>query len=343
MVLAAAAVGVAVAALAANPTANLIMENAMKFTYTLKTLASALLIATVFLAVPPAYPAPAKATPAQQVYASPEAAAKGLAEALRAQDRKAVLSVVGPASGRWLSSGDPVADRADWEEFLAAYEKRNEITPLADGRAMLLVGEDNWPFPAPLVKKEKGWVFDTAAGREEIINRRVGRNELDVIQTLLAVVDAQREYAAADLDGNGFNDYAQRFISREGRRDGLFWPTAENDPPSPLGPLIGNATREGYVKKSDNKSQAFHGYRYRILKGQGKHASGGEYDYLVKGRLLGGFAVVAYPARYGVSGVMTFMVNHDGNVFEKNLGQSTESIATKMVRFNPDSSWKKVQ
>lgn len=314
----------------------------MKLTCTLKTLAVALTIAAAPLAAP-AHAAPATAAPTQQTYASPDDAAKALADALRSGDRKAVLAIVGPASRSWLSSGDAVADHADWQRFLTAYDQKNAITPLADGRSMLLIGEEGWPFPAPLVKAARGWKFDAAAGREEILNRRIGRNELDTIQTLLAVVDAQREYAAGDLDGNGFHDYAKRFISTEGRRDGLFWPTAENEAPSPLGPLVGNAAREGYGKKTAAEAlRAYHGYRYRLLTGQSSNAPGGPYDYLVKGKLLGGFGIVAYPARYGVSGVMSFIVSHDGNVFERNLGPSTESIAAKMSRFDPDAGWKKV-
>jgi len=161
---------------------------------------------------------------------------------------------------------------------------------------------------------------------------------------LLAIVDAQREYASGDFDGNGFNDYAQRFISRRGHRDGLYWPAAANDVSSPLGPLVGSAAQEGYGKNIGvNRSKAYHGYRYRILKAQGQHAPGGQYDYLVNGKMLGGFAIVAYPVKYGVSGVMTFMVSHDGTVFEKNLGQSTAGLVQKMQRFDPDAGWQKAQ
>lgn len=313
----------------------------MKPKFNFKTLAVALMIATAPLAMT-AYAAPAHQSVVQKSFAAPEDAGKALADAVRAKDVGALLAVVGPKSRSWLFSGDEVADREAWDKFLLAYERKHSISQRADGRAMLLVGDGDWSFPAPLVKKEGAWVFDSAAGREEIINRRVGENELSAIQTLLATVDAQREYAAADLDGNGYNDYARRFISSPGAKDGLYWPATANQPLSPLGPLVGQAAREGYGKKGvKGRAQPYHGYNFRLLTAQGVNAPGGAYSYLVNDRMIGGFAVVAYPARYGVSGVMTFMVNHDGTVYEKNLGKNTEGEALKMRRFNPDASWKK--
>jgi hypothetical protein len=318
-------------------------KKTMKFQRMMKTLAIAGLIAAA-PAMAAAQPAPAtRGALQQQAYATPEEAAGALAAAIRGLDEKALLAVLGPTAGDWLASGDAVADRKDWEKFLAAYDRQHRISPLSDGRAIVIVGEDDWPFPAPLRREGQRWVFDAAAGREEIVNRRVGRNELDTIQTLLAVVDAQREYAAGDLDGNGSNDYARRFISSEGARDGLFWPVADDAPPSPLGPLIGAATREGYRSRAAGGPPiAYHGYRYRMLSAQGAAAPGGAYDYRVNGRLIGGFAVLAYPAKYGVSGVMTFIVNHDGTVYQKNLGRNTETAASRMTRFNPDVGWTKV-
>lgn len=315
-------------------------KNTMKFMYMMKTLAMAVLI-TMAPAIDAAQPSPATRSVAQQGYATPEDAASALAEAVRAQDRQALLAVVGPASRSWLASGDPVADRAEWQRFLAAYDRKHAISPLSDGRAVLLVGDDDWSFPAPLVRKGERWFFDAAAGREEILNRRIGRNELDTIQTLLAVVDAQREYAAKDLDGNGWNDYARRFVSSEGARDGLFWPVEADQPPSPLGPLLAAATREGYY--GGGQPQPYHGYRYRMLTGQGRDAPGGAYGYLLDDRMIGGFAVVAYPAKYGVSGVMTFIVNHDGRVFQKNLGKNTEAAVARLRTFNPDASWAAIE
>lgn len=311
------------------------------------------LIAVLFIALAPlgalaqdssATKAQAATATAQKSFASPEAAAKALADAVRVQDAQALLAVVGPASKDWLFTGDPVADRDDWAKFLAAYDRKNEIGKDGDTRATLIVGDDHWPFPAPLVNKGGQWVFDAAAGREEIINRRIGHNELDTLQTLLAIVDAQREYAAADPDKTGFNAYARRFISSDGKKDGLYWPTPAGAAPSPLGPLVGAAAREGYrVKTGQQQPAPYHGYHYRMLTAQGKAANGGAYDYLVNGRLIGGFAVVAYPAKYGVSGVMTFIVNHDGTVYEKDLGKATPTEAAKITRFNPDKTWTKSQ
>ncbi len=316
---------------------------------TFKTLALALFVA--FSPLSPAVAsdtAPTKAAPVAKprLFSSPEAAAQALADAVREESRAKILGIMGTAAQSWLSSGDPVADREDWHQFLAAYDAEHTISRSADGRAFLVVGGTGWVFPAPLVRRGQSWAFDSAAGREEMINRRVGRNELDTIQTLLAIVDAQREYAAEDPDGNGFSDYARRFVSSEGRRDGLYWPNLDGGRISPLGPLVGSAAREGYGKstgagRSDSSRGAYHGYRYRIMTAQGKDAPGGAYDYHVGDKLLGGFAVLAYPAKYGVSGVMTFMVNHDGVVWEKELGAETASAASNSRRFNPGQGWKR--
>jgi hypothetical protein len=312
----------------------------MKLKFNLKSLAVALMIAAAPLPMT-AYAAPGNLSIVQKSFAAPEEAGKALADAVRAKDVEALLAVVGPKSRSWLFSGDKVADREAWDKFLLAYERKNSISQGADGRAMLMVGDGDWSFPAPLVKKDGSWIFDSAAGREEIINRRVGENELSAIQTLLATVDAQREYAAADLDGNGYNDYARRFISSAGAKDGLYWPATANQPLSPLGPLVGEAAREGYRHKGGQgkEPQPYHGYNFRMLTAQGVNAPGGAYSYLVNDRMIGGFAVVAYPAKYGVSGVMTFVVNHDGTVYQKNLGKNTKIEALRMRRFNPDSSW----
>jgi hypothetical protein len=292
----------------------------------------------------PAASAQPKAAASPKGFATPDEAGAALADAVRAKDPKAVLAVVGPGAKPWLFSGDEVADRNDWSKFLAAYDKKHKIESAGATRAILNVGDDDWPFPAPLVKRGAKWSFDADAGREELLNRRVGRNELDVIQTLLAVVDAQREYAADDPDKNGFADYALHFRSSPGKKDGLFWP-AEGAQQSPLGELVASAATEGYGKKPLKEGQlpAYHGYHYRIVTAQGKNAAGGAYDYMVGGKLLGGFAVVAWPASYGASGIMTFVVNHDGIVYEKNLGAKTASMATAMTKYDPDATWRKVQ
>jgi hypothetical protein len=283
-----------------------------------------------------------KATP-QKTFTTAEEAVKALVEAVRAGNAAGMVEVIGPNAKSWLFTGDKVADTADWKAFIAAYDRNNAVRMEGDAKAVLFIGDD-WPFPAPIVKKGATWSFDANAGREEVTNRRVGRNELDTIQTLLAIVDAQREYATKDADGNGTADYARRFISSPGKKDGLYWPVKEGEPQSPLGPLAAQASQEGYAKKAGSgKPQPYHGYLYRMLTRQGKNASGGAYDYIVKGRMMGGFAVVAYPARYGVSGVMTFVVNHDGVVFQKDLGSKTPSAAGSMKEFNPDKTWVQAQ
>lgn len=315
----------------------------MKLKYTLAALVFAL-SAGMTTAAEPARPAAAAQKVLQKSFASPEEAGAALAQALRAQDMPALLAVLGPASASWLSSGDETADRADRAKFLSAYEAKHAFKPLAEKKALLLIGEGDWEFPAPIVQRASGWVFDASAGREEIINRRIGRNELETIQTLLAIVDAQREYAVGDLDGNGYNDYAQRVISSEGKRDGLFWPVQAGATPSPLGPLLAAAASQGYARSKDAGQPApYHGYRFRLLKAQGAKAVGGAYSYLAGDKMIGGFAAVAYPAKYGSSGVMTFIVNHDGTVYQKNLGKKSESIALKMPTFNPDAGWRKVE
>ena len=316
-----------------------------------KTLVAAISAATLALgtsqvhAQAAASPAASKSAVKQATFASSEAAAAALADAVRAKDPQKLLSIVGPGSGDWLFSGDPVEDANAWKRFLTAYDEKHSFEDKG-ARAVLQVGKDDWPFPAPLVKTGNQWAFDTNAGREEILNRRIGQNELDTMQTLLAVVDAQREYAASDADGNGFADYARRFMSSPGKKDGLYWATDAGKPQSPLGPLVAVAAREGYGKKSDAKEssqQPYHGYHYKLLTSQGKDAPGGAYDYVVGGKLLGGFAVVAWPARYRVSGVTTFIVNHDGVVYEKDLGANGAAIASAMTRYNPDPTWRKAQ
>lgn len=307
-----------------------------------KTVLHSLLAALFFAGLPvvhAAQPAVASQQSAKKSYfESPEKAAEALVQAVRVEDPAALLLVVGVKSKSWLFSGDDQTDRADWKRFLVSYDVAHSFQTVAEGRVLLQTGSDLWPFPAPLVKTAKGWSFDANAGRDELLNRRIGRNELSTIESLRAVVDAQREYASGDLDGNGSNDYARRFISTEGKRDGLYWPVAAGQADSPLGPKFANVP-----VSSKGKPTPYHGYYYRILKSQGKSAAGGAYDYLVNGKMIGGFAVVAYPAKYGVSGVMTFMVNHDATVYQRNMGKTTAEQAVKILRFNPDAGWQKVQ
>jgi hypothetical protein len=263
-------------------------------------------------------------------------------EATKKNDTKAMLAILGPEAKSIIQSGDQVSDRAAFERFVKSYEEANKLVKSGDTQAILEVGKDAWPFPIPLVKENAGWRFDTQEGKEEIINRRIGRNELDVIQVSLAFVDAEREYYQRDPDGDKLLQYAQKFISTKGKRDGLFWETKPGEQPSPLGPLVARARGEGY-KGAGGKPIPYHGYYYRLLMGQGKDAPGGAYDYVVRGKMMGGFGMVAYPAQYGSSGIMTFIVNHDGVVYQKDLGPKTASIAQSMTRFNPDKTWTAVK
>jgi hypothetical protein len=276
----------------------------------------------------------------QKSFPSPEEGVGALIDAARKDDDKALLEILGQDAKPIIDSGDPVADRQTRERFVTSYEEAHSLVKEGDDTVVLQIGKDEWPFPIPLVKESTGWRFDTAEGKEEILNRRIGRNELDVIQVCLAYVDAQYEYYRRDPDGDSLLQYAQKFISTKGKRDGLYWETTPGEEESPLGPLVAEARAEGYRRTGD-KPIPYHGYYYRILTGQGKDAPGGAYDYIVRGKMIGGFAMVAYPAQYGSSGIMTFLVNQDGVVYQKDLGPKTAQIAPSMTRFNPDKTWKK--
>jgi hypothetical protein len=262
-------------------------------------------------------------------------------EAVRLDDQSALLAILGPGGSKLVTSGDPVADKQSRERFIAAYDEANRLVIEIDTKATLVIGKDEWPMPIPLVKSNDGWRFDTRQGEKEILARRIGRNELSAIQVCLAIVDAQREFVAMDRNKDGILEYAQKFVSSPGKHDGLFWQNEAEEPLSPLGPLLVAATSEGYAPSASEPLAPYHGYFYKILTRQGKNAPGGAYDYLVKGKLIGGFAVVAYPARYGASGIMTFIVNQDGVVYQKDLGKHTAAMASKMTEFNPDPSWKR--
>jgi hypothetical protein len=278
----------------------------------------------------------------QKSFKSPEEAVKTLSDAVKGNDTKELLTILGPAGKELIFSGDEVADKAGRDRFVKAYEEMNKLVSENDKKVILHVGNEEWPFPLPVVKKGENWFFDTKAGKEEILNRRIGRDELNAIQVCLAYVDAQREYVLKDRDKDKLLEYAQKFVSDKGQKNGLYWEAKEGEEQSPLGPLAAKAAKEGYTgKKSGDKPTPYHGYHYKILKAQGKNAPGGEYDYMVKGKMIGGFALVAYPAEYGNSGVITFIVNQDGVVYEKDLGRDTEKIATAMKKFDPDKTWKK--
>jgi hypothetical protein len=284
------------------------------------------------------------ATAREKQFSSPEEAVKALITAIKSNDTKSLLAIFGPSGKALIFSGDDVADRAAGARFEKAYEEMNQLEKKDEKRVILHVGREDWPFPIPLVKQGNTWYFNTSEGKEEILNRRIGRNELDAIQVCLAIVDAQREYAAKDRMSDGVLQYAQKFLSEPGKKDGLYWPAGEGEEPSPLGSLAARASVEGYTgKKPGGQPVPYHGYFYRILKAQGKHAQGGTRAYVVNGKMIGGFAVVAFPASYGNSGIMTFLVNQDGVVYEKNLGKNTAQIAKGMNSFDPDAAWCKVK
>ena len=284
-----------------------------------------------------AWGAPASA---QEAFTTPEAAVDALVGAAKSGDKKAILAVLGPDGQAIVSSGDLVADTNTREKFVAQYDAKHAIEPEGDGTQTLIIGDDDWPFPIPLVNKAGEWQFDTGAGLDEILRRRVGRNELSAIQVARAYVQAQNEYAELDPAGFGRGVYAQRIQSRPGKKDGLYWATTEGQTPSPLGELAAQASAEGY--KTGKGPIPYHGYYYRVLTRQGAGAPGGAYDYLVKGKMRGGFALLAFPAEYGNSGIVTFMVNHDGTVFQKDLGPKTAKRARKIELFAPDETWTKV-
>jgi Protein of unknown function (DUF2950) len=278
---------------------------------------------------------------AQQDYKTPDAAVDALVASAKSGDQKAALVVLGRDGEDIISSGDKVSDDAARRRFVTSYDAKHQITMDGDSKAILVIGDNDYPFPIPVVRNKDGtWSFDTESGRQEILYRRIGHNELDTIQTCLAYVDAQDEYAEKDRTGAGAGVYAERFISEPGKKDGLYWPAGQGEEESPLGELFAAATRQGY--RAGEGRSPYHGYYYKILKQQGPAAVGGAVDYIVHGKMIGGFALVAYPAEYRNSGVMTFLVNHDGTVFQKDLGPKTASIAEAIAAFNPDPTWKKV-
>ena len=274
----------------------------------------------------------------QKIYPSPAAAAQDLIDTLATGNREAIQAVLGPEADQ-LGSGDPVADANDREKFVAAARSHYRIYDADDNVAYMEVGPKDWRLPIPIVKGNKGWQFDTQAGVEIFKDLRVGRNELHTIATLRACVDAQHEYAARNPTEGPVPQYAQRFRSRAGQKDGLYWPAKAGEPESPLGPLMAQASEEGYFKSRSTEPVPYHGYIYRILTAQGANVPGGAMSYIVNGRMTRGFGLLAYPAAYGNSGVMTFMVNQRGIVYQKDLGENTSTLAAKIAAYDPDGSW----
>jgi len=302
-------------------------------------LSAGLLITTVAMAA--ALAAAATPASAQRHFPTVDVAVEALVAASRDNSESRLLAILGTEGRELIRSGDAVADRTGRERFVAAYDEEHRTELNGEDQALLIVGKEQWPMPIPLIREANGWRFDTQAGKEEILNRRIGRNELKVIEVCRAYVQAQREYAMLKIGGQ--SAYARQFKSSPGQHDGLYWPVKSGDPESPFGPLVAEAHASGYTDHpgapSRTTSHAFHGYYFRILTAQGASAAGGARSYLVAGRMTGGFALIAYPATYGDSGVMTFIVNQNGIVFEKNFGPETARLARAITEYNPDASW----
>jgi hypothetical protein len=292
----------------------------------------AMLLALSVIAAAPA--------PKIEMFATPDAGVSALVAALQADDHDKLKAMFGAKGFASLVSGDPVADSSERDEFLAAYQTKHDVKVEGD-TATLVVGADDWPMPIPLIKSATGWSFDVAAGVEEVLDRRVGANELFTQEALLAYSDAQQEYSHSFHDGLKIHVYAQKFLSSPGKQDGLYWPTEDAQPLSPLGEPVAEASYAGYSGKSGS-AQPFHGYYYKILTAQGPHAPGGAYDYKAKNLMLGGYAAVAWPANWGHTGVMTFLINQDGEIYQKNLGSKSAELGKAMTGFDPDASWTKL-
>lgn len=274
---------------------------------------------------------------AQQSFPSPDAAVKALETAAKANDQTALESILGSDAKQILSSGDPVADNNARQEFVRRYDEMHRLAYNDQGRVSLIIGAANWPLPIPLIKQGNGWMFDSASAKEEMLFRRIGRDELFTIDVLETLAEAQDEYASEPRDG--IQQFAPKILSDDGKHNGLYWPAGDNEPQSPIGPLIATATAAGYKKSDTGGPIPFHGYLYKILTGQGKNAPGGAKSYLEDGKMTGGFAFLAYPAEYKSSGVMTFMIDSDGVVVQKDLGPDTAKLANEITEFNPDKTW----
>jgi hypothetical protein len=290
------------------------------------------------LAVLGAFLAIANGAVAQQRYNTPEAAVTALIEAVRIGSPALLMRVLGPGSDELVSSGDPVADAFARKRLLESYDIGHRIVREGKDKAVLVTGQEEWPLPVPLLRFNNTWRFEAQIGRREIVFRRIGRNEQGAIQACLVYVNAQREYAKKGFAGEGV--YAQRLLSRPGEKDGLYWPAQSSSDESPLAEAAAAASAEGYPIA--DQRNPYHGYHYRILSRQGPNAPGGEIDYVVRGNMIGGFALVAYPAQYRISGLMTFLVSHHGHIYEKDLGLRTAAVASGMTSFDPDHTWRQV-
>ncbi len=277
----------------------------------------------------------------QKIFSSPTEAADALAAAAAKHDNHEMLAILGPSAQDLVSSGDVVEDGKSNDRFVRKYREMHRFVATGDGLAFLYVGAENWPTPIPLRESASKWYFDTSFGKQEVLYRRIGSNELNVIQVCHAIDDAEQDYYGALHDGDSAPQYAAKFRSTPGKQDGLYWKVKSGEPESPLGPLVAEASAQGYEhhKHLAGQPHPFHGYVYRLLTRQGSDAAGGAKDYIVDGKMTGGFALVAYPVNYRVTGVMTFIVNQDGQIYQKDLGPQTEPIAAEMTEYDPDKTW----
>ncbi len=309
----------------------------MRHTARIHQMVTALALILVLAAALPAQALKEDESP--PTWSTPQAALEAFVAAAKSGDADRMVAVLGPKSRPIVSSGDPVADRQALQVFLAAVEERVFYQHHGEQKVIVNVGFQNWPMPVPLVRTGKSWSFDSAAGLEEMLNRRIGRNELAAMETMMALVEAQLDYYGQDFDQDEVVEYAARIVSSEGQQDGLYWPVAQGQETSPLGPLVARAQQEGY----SSQGAPYHGYYYRILTGQGPEARGGAYSYLANGHMVGGFAVVAWPAEYGNSGLTTFLVNTNGLIWQKDLGPQTDTLCRAMTTYNPDKTWTQVR
>jgi hypothetical protein len=275
-------------------------------------------------------------------FATPEAAVQAFVDAVRGNNVVELVKILGPDGIDIVSSGDKVEDNAIRDRFLKDYDQKHAVVVKGPEEAELVTGSDNWPFPIPIVKAGKAWILDAAAGLEEIQNRRIGRNELSTLDVLEAFVQAEREYYQLDWDDDAVPEYAQKIMSSEGQKDGLYWVAAEDEEASPLGPFVAKAASEGYTRQ-EGGAKPYHGYTFKILTAQGPDAPGGAYSYVLNGNMVAGFAMVAWPAEWDNSGLMTFVVNGNGVIYEKDLGEKTGEIASAMTTYNPDSTWRRAR
>lgn len=279
--------------------------------------------------------------PGQATFSSPEDASQALFSAAQRGDTATLLEIFGPAGNQIISSGDEVQDKNNRELFVSEYEEMHRTASEPDGTTTLYIGAENWPLPVPLTNKGGKWYFESELGKKQVLFRRIGRNELDALRVLEALVDGQNDYYAESRDGKS-RQYAATFGSDQGKHNGLYWKASEGEPESPIGPLIVEAAAEGYQKRA-GEATPFHGYFYRILTRQGKNAPGGAKNYIQNGDMTGGFAILAYPADYRSSGVMTFVVNRDGVIYQKDLGPKTAELATAISEYAPDKTWRKAE